>query len=103
MKIDKFELQKQRKEEILEGEHFVRLEIIIPKVTTFDKGVEPIVELHTKSQNAVMMWCLYNLLDSLKETLIKKDPNIKLTEMIMGTKIVDMGSAEKGDVIEVQD
>lgn len=101
MKIDKFELQKQRKEEILKKGEYIRLEIIVPCTTTLDKSVEPVTEFEAKGVNTVTMWCLYNLLDSIKETLIEKDPAIKLADMILGTKIVNMGTTEKGDFAEV--
>lgn len=101
MKIDKFELQKQRKEEILKKGEYIRLEIIVPCITTSDKSVEPVTEFEANGVNTVTMWCLYNLLDSIKETLIEKDPAIKLADMILGTKIVNMGTAKKGDFAEV--
>ena len=101
MKIDKFELQKQRKEEILKKGEYIRLEIIVPNATTLDKRVEPITEFELKRTNTVTMWCLYNLFDSIKETLIKEDPAIKLADMILGTKIVDIGTTKKGDIVEV--
>ena len=95
MKVDKFELQKQRKEEIKKTGKYIRLEIIVPNATTSAKCVEPIVEFETEKTNTVTMWCLYNLLDSIRKTLIEKDPNIKLAEMIIGTNIIDMGTTKK--------
>lgn len=103
MKIDKYELLKQKKEEILKSGEYVRLEIIIPTTTADEKRVDPLTQLEVKNTNTVTLWCLYNMLDSIKETLIKKDPAIKLADMVLGQEIVDMGSVEKGDILDVED
>lgn len=103
MKVDKYELQKQRKEEILKKGEYIRLEIIVPKATTSDKAIEPITEFEAHNVNVVTNWFLVKMLDAVKESLIQKDPTIKLADMVLGTKIVDMGTTKKGDIAEVEE
>lgn len=85
--INEKEMFKQMKEEMLKNEHYVRLEIIIT-----DDSNTPYcnTELHKCSQYMVMK--LLSVLDSVKESYIKKDPILKLYSMIIGTK--DCGSIE---------
>ena len=103
MKIDKYELTKQRKTEIIEKGNFARLEIIIPRVTTLDKVIDPIVEFEVKNTNTATMVCLINILDALKESIYKQFPDTKEAMELIGTRIVNLGTIQKGDIAEVED
>jgi hypothetical protein len=102
MIVDKYELEKQRKEEILKGS-FARVEIVMPLVTTNDKHISPIIEIQFRKTNIITKACLINTMDSLQKDLLEKNPEIGLAKFFIDTKIQDKGITNPGDVLEVED
>lgn len=102
MLVNKYELEKQRKEEILKGE-YARVEIIIPRVTTEDKCFSPIHEVDIHNGNIIMIALLMDALDSAKENLLKEYPETALAKLVFSTKNKKSEHIKPGDVIECDD
>ena len=103
MKIDRFELEKQRREEILESGEYARVEIISPRITTSTKKVAPAVCIETKKVNTMTMMCLVSSLESTKKDIMKQDPAIALAQMIFDTEIAGEEIISKGEITEIPD
>lgn len=79
MKIDEVELQKQRKEEMLKGEH-IRLEIVLD-----NGGSIPYIQTEIAGANMQTMMGLLISIDSVKEDLIKKYPMLAMYKIFFGS------------------
>ena len=86
MKIDMEELQKQRREEILNKGNYLRIEIIVPRIETSDVGTIPVIEVKQKGGNAFTILGALQCLEDVKNSLIERHPEVLILRNLYKAK-----------------
>jgi len=85
IKIDKKELFAQTKEEIMNKEHYLHVEIIVPnmRLSETSDGPKTFIE---GSANTAMKLALLDAMHTIEEHFFKEDPDLVLTSLMTKMK-----------------
>ena len=104
MKVNYNELEKQRREEIIKNDKYIRAEIIVQTVDEKKSGnFMPVSTVEIHNSNSLTLWAIIKSLRVAADSLEEEHPEVKLVDVMYGAKLINSKMVNSKDMLEVED